>query len=1176
MINVTVKTLDSQNHQFTVDANLTVEQFKNYIADTVDIPADRQRIIYCGRILQDTSKLSDYDVDGKVVHLVHRAPPSTTTTTRNVRSLTPPPDFNRARGGFRGFDRVGNAVYMGLGSMTFPQGLMDPTHVIPPRATHTLSSSRLNVARRMLRNAEHVIRQLEAPNSEEDSEEPAEEEMTPVIEARVIVPSGDQPFDETAIINAVQNTIFPTVGGRTGPTTSSGLMQGSGSRQLSTSAPETPRSTSTENLNAEANSEPPREVPRQSQQCRGTEMAVLLRTLNELQVRLAPFLARYQAFMEEDPQVPASEVTTNHHIMNRVSKVLHYFGHAYHSLSDIIIHVDQPPPRLLLCRPILIQPPPVVQAGIPIQVEAQVHVSADRPMAPNSSSTNTTSNAPVHSQASSTTASNATPTNQTQSQPTATNSNLTSAFVGAPFLPTGAMRVISTPLEIRTLRSNTSRSRTSVSADRSTASSATANSQSNQSATVGDTATAPPATTTTTTTTTSGGATEPQAGRTSNPNLEFFMEVTPEALRSGNLVQSLMQIVGTQIGESILQAQNQRAESLAQSNSQPGNAQQTSQSRPTQSNSGTTTTSTGTRSTPRPHVHMTQQAVQGGFDPFLHCYSHHINHIRPQRLVSVRSQSNRQEASSATGSPTAPAQPGSATAENTNNELPDMVRQFQEALSNLPADMFDISRIFGSRDTRPGETGQQETRSTSQQTAVVPPRVASTTTSRQNGNGEGSEQGQERFPDLISLLSGLMNQNLPDLLPTGPTLDVYMRFFNPEFHVAGESLVADLIMLLLRNLRINDLFIMSSGNLTPLYRLDGAIRDFVRSQVCENDTSETGIARGTDRIIVDFRPILGTLESITARDNINMVSTIDGFLRQRLPAIIRLALIPTTTTEGDSSAQQDNTNLLSTIFRATSELFTLAIHCSANGQQDVETACADAMLAAFFSQSNVPNEIHNFVMNSGRAGFRTILEDLNIPVSDIEQYVVRDVPQDDSINVEDNIMQQDQIVEPEVAVESMEVDLPVESSAQVEDPEPFPNVVWGSEPWHRQTPEEWVPIITRDIQKQKKQNCQPPFSDAYISGMPSKRRKLINDTKPQGSISQVISDGVRQAVTTTGLSSSAPLDVVAQAAADSVEIQSAYRRLLRTSVRSNLRNNEDFNPERYPNIARYFDESTSE
>jgi len=52
---------------------------------------------------------------------------------------------------------------------------------------------------------------------------------------------------------------------------------------------------------------------------------------------------------------------------------------------------------------------------------------------------------------------------------------------------------------------------------------------------------------------------------------------------------------------------------------------------------------------------------------------------------------------------------------------------------------------------------------------------------------------------------------------------------------------------------------------------------------------------------------------------------------------------------------------------------------------------------------------------------------------------------------------------------------------------------------------DWVPIITRDVQKQRRQEAQPPFSDAYLSGMPSKRRKLINSAKPDANIRQVIS-----------------------------------------------------------------------
>ncbi|CAG8608433.1 hypothetical protein C2G38_2072185 [Gigaspora rosea] len=76
-ITINVKCSNDQKYIVTIDTSKTVLEFKQAIAEKCDTTADRQRLIYSGRVLKDNDTLETYKIaEGHTVHMVKSSAPS--------------------------------------------------------------------------------------------------------------------------------------------------------------------------------------------------------------------------------------------------------------------------------------------------------------------------------------------------------------------------------------------------------------------------------------------------------------------------------------------------------------------------------------------------------------------------------------------------------------------------------------------------------------------------------------------------------------------------------------------------------------------------------------------------------------------------------------------------------------------------------------------------------------------------------------------------------------------------------------------------------------------------------------------------------------------------------------------------------------------------------------------
>ncbi|ESO12241.1 hypothetical protein HELRODRAFT_187805 [Helobdella robusta] len=323
MLEITVKTLDGRNRTFTVNNDITVRQFKEEIATSIEIEANVQRLIFQGRVLADEKKINDYDVNGKTIHVVlrpppqARPPPATTSTEEPRNARTVDFAFHSAHHAVPSVD-----LHLHMGS--------------PDASVQSEAQNRIDQAKKMLKSAKETLDKIDNPSAEM--------------------------VDNTVVSTVVREETSSSRTTTTRTVTTTNMETGQTTNETSTTT------TSTGVHHSEQNQQPnpPEDPPITSLADFFDDVLLFNDTLNLRIGRFRDILRQDNGLVDLSPAEAARMKRT----CELTSEAIHYMSHVYHNISDLSVDMEQGAPRRLHA-PV---PPPrqataVIQQTIPVQAQ---------------------------------------------------------------------------------------------------------------------------------------------------------------------------------------------------------------------------------------------------------------------------------------------------------------------------------------------------------------------------------------------------------------------------------------------------------------------------------------------------------------------------------------------------------------------------------------------------------------------------------------------------------------------------------------------------------------------------------------------------------------------------------------------------------------------------------------
>ncbi|XP_059412612.1 large proline-rich protein BAG6 isoform X2 [Carassius carassius] len=1151
-VEVTVKTLDSQSRMFTVRGEWTVKQFKEHIASAVEIPVDKQRLIYQGKVLQDERTLTEYNVDGKVIHLVERAPPQSSQSggggcgVSGSSGTTDGGSTSSQSSTFPGTPHDRNANnYVMLGTFNLPVNIMDQQQIQMSvqqmlagvgemgrnvRVSTSTGSSgsvdfdinveqsvqseprmRLQLAESLLRETQTLIHRLEGQSSEPSSQ---------------------------------QENPHPR------PSSSSSF-----SAEPMDSSPPPPSSSASQTDGAN-HSGPNHPSP--------LELVEVLSEVRRVEERLRPFMERTHSILgaasSADYNNNTQEREEDQHTLNLIGESLHLLGNTLVALSDLRCNLSSQPPRHLhVVRPMSHYTSPVVlQSGpphipIPMNLGSTVTMMANsRQTSEGQAQTSQSSNQsepqgqapppPPNGVSQQTGHGQGSPrviriTHQTMEPVVMMQMNLdgTTAPIHVPGLPPEFMQAIMHQISQQAVAMATA---------------ASAGHQGQQQGTAGtgaqstDSQAPPPpqARVVITRPTLSPRIPQPMSTRGTTINLRAVPPSAGQQTNQGNPMTSspITQMVSGLVGQLLmpLHTATPSSSSISSSIAPPSSANTSGQ---------TSTHTTSTASVGQSH--------EGGPGDNL-----------AQLLGSLLG--------------------GVAGAGGGVSGGPPSITV---TVPGVPAFIQGLSEFIQSGQPVFSPPNQQPPPS---QATPSAPSGAAHTSAPQPPSGGGETLSPELFTGIVQgVLSTMMGSlgagqgNTESIAQFIQRLSQTSNLFTPG---TGDAVgfFGDLLSLVCQSFSMVDMVLLLHGNPQPLSRIQPQLTAFFTEHYLQGrEPTDANIASAAEDLINGLEEYIAeSFSTVTVREGVDIIQTNISFLRQQFTRIATHILRCTDNTFGQ--------RLLYMCTQGLFECLALNLYCL-RGEQRALTTVINHRIRRMSAEVN-PSLV-NWLTSMMSMRLLVILEHNPVTDDQIQHYVINAQSESSqrtesdahaSQQSDNTSVEMEEGLSPAPATTAEEVMASSGDTADGDEPPGRPSLeetrgavamapvdreesAGEAEPWAATVPPEWVPIIRHDMLTQRKMKAQPPLSDAYLHGMPAKRRKTTQGEGPHLSLAEAVSRAAR----TSGVRPVTAPDSL-QGELEAPELQDAYTQQVKSDIKKRLSDDPDYNHQRFPNTHRAFSEDS--